>query len=964
MTRSQLLTSTFLVTVMLAGCGQGSIATDPDDSLDVVEQPIFPPTDSVDFAHEASDLLMDEDVLYATLPNGLRYAVMRNDTPTETATLLMRVDVGSLDETDETRGIAHFLEHMAFNGSDAIPEGEMIKRLERLGLAFGPDTNASTSFDQTTYQLELPDVTDELLGEALSIFRETAERLTLSPDAIERERGIILAEKRARNSPAFRAQIASLDFQTEGSGLIDRLPIGTQETIETVTPEQFRSFYDVQYRPEDTFIVLVGDRETSDLAQMIETAFSDWDNKTPPAGDTTVPEFAFDTPRYGAFFDPEITTSISLSTISKVKPEEQRRDTVQNRADSLPLYFANRILNRRFARKVRNGEASYTGAGTGVSDLFAAAEIASLQVSAEPDKIRDGFIEAERLLRQAIDHGFSQAELDEQIANARKSWEVAVQTAPTRRTPSLARQILGNFANERVFTTAESSLERFDASIGGLTLEQVENALRDAWDAYESAPQLFLQGERDVDDPEGYLKDLLTEARSVSLPAPVDAEAGEFAYADWGAPGAIAERSTIEDIGITTVRFENGVRLNMKTTDYETDVIRLRASVGSGSAYFPEDQPAFDLHLGSVLGASALGAHTSDQLSTLLAGKTAGVSRSFGLRDMSLSGVTVPNDVEVQLQLMTAYFIDPAYREEVLERYQSQIRSVWSKLDTTPGGAAGIEVPSILSSGHWTDVHPSEEQALAVDLDALQSWYDTHVRGGHVEIGIVGDFNEDEMIAMVAQTFGALSGLASEPREVPQNAVDYRFPDGRVAPYVITHSGEPDTGAVRVYWPVPSHDTDLMDRRLRVLASVLRLELNEVLREEEGATYSPSAFTSLPLSNPDWGYVAASIEASPDEVERLTAVIESVVAKLMSEGVDADTFDRATAPTLENLETSLESNSYWLGVVDEAQTRLDSLVRHRTRDAMYAEMTAEDITEVARQVFNPEAAIRIHVVPE
>ncbi|MEL6688575.1 MAG: insulinase family protein, partial [Pseudomonadota bacterium] len=629
----------------------------------------------------------------------------------------------------------------------------------------------------------------------------------------------------------------------------------------------------------------------------------------------------------------------------------------------IPLFFANSMINRRLARKARNGEASYTSAGTGVGNLFESAEIASLNVGAEPDKLREGFIEAERILRQAIDHGFSQAELDEQIANARKSREVAVQTAPTRRTPSLARQILNNFAGERVMTSAESSLERFDAAVETLTLEQVEAALREAWDNLETAPQLYVQSDTVMEKPDAWLASLLVEARSVSLPANNDADAGEFAYSDWGPAGTVASSTEIEDIGIQTVTFENGVRLNMKPTPYEEDVIRLRVIAGGGSGFYPQDNPAFGTQLGAVLGSSAVGAHTLDELTTLNAGRAVGVSRSFGITDMTLSGSTVPSDLELQLQLMAAYFADPAFREETLQRYESQVRSIWSKLDSTPNGAAGIAVPSILSSGHWRDVHPSETQALDVNLEALSQWYEENVSGGAIEIGMVGDFDPEQVTELVAQTFGTLPDVAEADPAVPSEALDRRFPEGRTRPYIVTHAGEPDSALLRVYWPVDDHDDINTDRKLRVLSSVLRLELNEVLREEEGATYSPSAFVSLPDSDPDWGYVAVSIEVSPDELDRLTQLIETVAGELVENGVDADTFDRAIKPTLENLETSLENNNYWLNVIDEAQGRPDTLDWHRSRDDVYAAMTAEDITAIAG-VINPDRAIRVHVVPE
>ena len=952
MTRTLLLTVGLLA---LAACSSESIVT-ASQSL--------PDPETVDFAHQASDLVMDEEITYGVLPNGLRYAVMENSTPTRTATLLMRIDAGSLDETDATRGLAHFLEHMAFNGSENIPEGEMTKRLERLGLSFGADTNASTSFEETIYQLELPEVSDDLLTEALSIFRETAERLTLDPDAIDRERGVILAERRARNSPNYRAAIAGLEFQTEATGLVDRLPIGVPETIESVTPDDFRAFYDTQYRPEDTFIVLVGDRPREQMAQMIEAAFADWQATGEGAPDAEVAGFNISEPRYGAFFDPEITTRLTLSTLTPAYPEERTRDTAANRAAELPLFFANRILNRRYAKLIRSGGADFTGAGVGASDVFGAARTAQLTVNAETDTLEPAFIQAERELRRALDHGFSQAELDEQIANVRKDYEIRVQTSPTRRTPTLARAILSAFSNERVMTSAASSLERFDAIIESVTLEDVETAFREAWSALDTAPQLYMQSDEVVEDPEAFLADLLARSRGESLPAQADTDAGEFAYADWGEPSEVVERGKIEDFDLTTVRFANNVRLTMKKTPYEKDVIRTRIRTGSGSAFYPLEDAAFGTQLSSILGRSALAAHDADQLATLTAGKAVGVSRGFGQEVMTLSGATVPSDIDLHMQLFAAHLTDPGFRPEVIDTFQKQVRAVWSKFDSTPGGAASIGIPPILTGNHPTSRHPDEAEVTDVDLDALRAWYDANAKDGPIEIAVVGDIDEDAIIDAVARTFGALPERGLSAPAIPDAALDYDFPEGRQRPFVLTHQGEPDTAMVRVYWPVPNHDDAVTDREIGMLASVLKLELTERLREQEGATYSPNTFTSLPRLKPDYGYVAVSIEAAPDEVDRLTSIIEQTATELATEGVEADLFDRAVTPVIENIETSLENNSYWLGLADDAQSDPDSLDRYRTREATYQNMTPDDVASQATAVFAPDRAIRIHILPE
>ncbi|MFO0509550.1 MAG: M16 family metallopeptidase [Gammaproteobacteria bacterium] len=211
------------------------------------------------WAHEASDLKPDPAVTYGQLPNGLRYALMKNSLPSKTAAVRMRFGVGSIMEADDQQGLAHFLEHMVFNGSQNVPEGEMVKLLERYGLAFGPDTNAYTSFLETVYQLDLPDTRDELVDTALMLMRETGDRLLLAPAAIDRERGIILSEKRSRDSPQFRGLVARLNFFYPEGRIGKRLPIGTQEVIQGAPRERFLDLYKGWYRPDNALLVVVGD---------------------------------------------------------------------------------------------------------------------------------------------------------------------------------------------------------------------------------------------------------------------------------------------------------------------------------------------------------------------------------------------------------------------------------------------------------------------------------------------------------------------------------------------------------------------------------------------------------------------------------------------------------------------------------------------------------------------------------
>jgi len=919
------------------------------------------PTGPVYFAHQASDLPPDPNIEYGRLPNGLRYAVRHNETPTKTASLLMRIDTGSLNESDETRGLAHFLEHMAFNGSENIPENEMTKRLEKFGLAFGADTNASTGFEATTYQLELPEVSDEIFEETLMIMRETASRLTLDPDAIDRERGVILAEKRARNSPAFQSLLDSLDFYLGQTVIPKRLPIGTEETIESVTAEQFKAFYRGYYRPENTFITLVGDFDTSYAIEKIEKFFGDWEATGEALPKYEIKDFQNDEPRFHYYTNPEIQTSVSVSVVS---PFEEKDDTADNRFNGVIESLGNSILNRRFGKIARSGEANFIGASVGTSSLYQAAEISSLTVSAEPESWEPAFAQAEQTLRQALKYGFTQAELDEQLANYRKGLEVSVQTSPTRRTPRLARNIMGAFGGEYVITTPQSALERYVAREDEITLEKVEASFREAWKDLSTRPQIYMSTPAIIEDAQTKLKQAYEASQAVPIEPRAEDVVTEFAYTDFGPAGKVQKRGEIEDIEITTVEFENNVRLNIKKTDYEKDVIRIRARMGAGSLTFP-DVRGFNSYMQTILSLSGLEAHTVDDIATIMAGKTVGASTGFGSERMSIGGATVPENLSDQLNLMTAYVTAQAYREEPIAQWEKSVRSFYPTLDSTPGGVAGRDIPALIRSGNPRYLYPSEAELLDVNMDLIRGWMDEYVKDSAIEVSVVGDVDIEQIIKEVGRTFGALPTRAKTFTEVPEDAevkVSV-FPKGQTRPFKLTHSGDAETALLRIYWPTPKGYDVLKARRLGMISQILRLRLTEELREEEGASYSPSAFSTLSRIFKDYGYVGVSLELSPSEIDLMTEKVEAIAAEFKAGEFNAELFERAIKPTLENIETSLESNSYWMGVIDAAQTTDRDLNNHRSRQEVYQNMTVDDLKPLAAAIFNAGDAIRIQVLP-
>jgi len=347
-----------------------------------------------------------------------------------------------------------------------------------------------------------------------------------------------------------------------------------------------------------------------------------------------------------------------------------------------------------------------------------------------------------------------------------------------------------------------------------------------------------------------------------------------------------------------------------------------------------------------------------------MAGKSVGVGRGIGDTVTTLSGSTTPDDLALQLKLMAAYATDPGYRPEAQAQYDKYIRSWYPTLDSTPGGVASRDVSRILRSGDTRWGIPSEADLLDVDFDLIKKWMDENVLNGAIEITAVGDFEEEVLIKAVAESFGALPLRPETPYVPDEDITSIKFPQGTDKPIKLTHAGDAETARLYVYWPAPDGTDTLLSRRSQMLANLFELRLTEVLREEEGATYSPGVSSSASRLYKGYGFIGAQLEVSPDRIDLMAERIREVAAQFRSGDIDPDVFDRAIKPTLENLETSLESNSLWMGVLSRAQTDEGPVERFRTRDDTYQTMTLEDLKPVGEQVFIPENAVEIQILPE
>ncbi len=914
--------------------------------------------EEVDFAHQASDIKPDPAVHYGKLANGVRYAVMKNDTPTKTGALRVYIDSGSLNEKDDERGLAHFLEHMAFNGSKNIPEGEMVKRLERMGLAFGPDTNAYTSFDQTVYMLNLPNVEDEMLDETMMIMRETVSNLTLAQDAIDRERGVVQSEKRNMDSPIVRAGLESLKFFTKGSRIYERLPIGTDETLASINAEQMRAYYQKYYRPENAFIVFVGDVEPEKAIAKIKEYFADWQ----AVGEAGQKLEAGKTPARGMdigyYSHPSVQTSISIATI---KPYVERADTAENRKKAFIENLGNRIVNRRLSALAQKPDAVFISASINVSSPFKLAEQAGININTKPENWEKAMAVVEQEVRKALEFGFTDAELQEQIANSRKSMQVAVQTADTRRTNGLAGNILNSFYGEMVFSHPSDALERFEQYADKITTEQIWQDYKKQWSELDK-PLIFLTTNKKLANPQEEIKAAWNKTRNTKVKANIKKNTGKFAYTDFGKPGKVISQKHIKDIDAYIYKFDNNVTLNFKRTDFEKNAIRINVRIGDGSLSLPEKNAALSYLASTVMNAGGLEAHSADEVRTLMAGKAVSVGFGAGTRYFSLSGSTVPDDLQDEFNYLMAKLIAPGYRPEAKARFDKSIENMYKTIDTTPEGVASRDASRLVRSGDKRYGIPSLEELLAPKTEDVKTWLEPFFKTGQIDITVVGDIDKEEIVKQVARTFGTLPKRKEAVGSYPE-MTKLKFPSGTKTPKILRHKGDATRGLLQVYWPAPDGRDIMVNRRLNVLRSILRNRLTDIIREDEAAAYSPSAARSGSRFFPNYGYMMISLGLRPEKINDMSKKIAEIAEDFRTGNISDDEFKRAIKPILENLDSSLESNSYWAGVIANMQYDDWGYKAYKTRQKAFQSMTLGDIKPLAAQIFDKNKAYEIHILP-
>ncbi len=877
------------------------------------------------------------------LPNGVRWGVMERR-GTRQVTVMFYIGAGSVNEGPNENGIAHFLEHMSVNGSRNFPPDTMIPLMARLGLAFGRDQNASTGFTGTTFRLDMTEVTPEKLDLALKWMRDIADGLTLAPSDVDKERGVILSEFAESRDPARDVQLKILNFLGPNLRVAQRDPIGTRETINRFSGADLRAYYERWYRPEGSAVIIVGDGSNAEFRQRIEQTFSNWRNPRPAPPPVDLGRL-----------DPRRPTSV-LSITEARSPQlvqvcrgrdrdPPQREGVVTRVRDFSNFVWIGALQDRLDHLSRAANPPFTQAGTDQMDDLESASFTCVTLATRNGDWRSAIKAAAVETRRMEAYALTEQEFESQTSQLSAALDDGVNSTDTMTPPTLADAILFNFTHNGTFSTA-----REDRRIGGMALDRitrddVRNEFRRVW-TNAGQPLIVLVTPTAVDQAE--IRREWDAAISGPPPeAPTDVVTAPWAYTSFGPAGRPVSREVMSNPSFVRVEFANGVRVNFKQTQNAADRVEVRIRFGAGDQELAPADVGVARVAATFFGMMALGKNSAEDIARACEGRLCDAQLMVNRESFVLKSTTRAADLDLDLQLLSAYLTDPGFRPDVDAHIPTDAENLYRTGMTDPQFVAAIARERAMAAP-LARVFPTLAEMRSMRVaDFRRVLYPVLTRDA-LEVTVIGDVSEARAMSAIAATLGALPQRQRVERVRP-NAATIRFPATMPPVIRLTHDGAADKALVSLSWKLFAWKPELQ-REAKVvdlLTLMLSDQLTEDIRERLGSSYSPRAVSVLERGGDD-GALYIDLQTSPQQAEAVRAEIRKIVARIAAGDMTQDDLDRARLPLLNYGATRTMGNEWWIETMDGSWAHPDQLVT-ANRWSDYQAVTLADIKAMARR---------------
>lgn len=916
------------------------------------------PAVAATFAPDAT-LPLDAAIRTGALPNGLKYYIRQNARPAKRVSLRLAVKAGSLEEHDDQLGLAHFIEHMAFNGSQHFKPGEVFSYFERVGARLGPHVNAQTSFDETLYMLDLPTDQGDVVSKGLLALADFAGGLTFDPAEVEKERGVVIEEWRGGLGAGSRVRDKEIPVIFYKSRYADRLPIGKPEIIRTAPASRLRAFYDTWYRPERMAVVVVGDVDPSAMEASIRSTFGGLRDRAKaekvPNGSVTVkhPVIA------SVVTDPELTRT-NVQVLRKYVKGPDRR--VADYRRSLVERMAQAMLNDRLAELARRPDASFLGAGVGSESITPDVDAFVLNVRTTDDKVQDGLKAAAIEAKRARDFGFSESELERTKKNLAADYEQVYAERDKSESPAFAQELLSLFLEDEPAPGIAYEYALAKALLPTITTSDVAGAMRrlmsdDGKVVLVTAPQ-----KDSVTPPsDSAVRETLASAESTSVTPWNDTTTTRALVEHEPAPATVQSRRELADVGVTVVKFSNGVEAWLKPTTFKNDEVLFALTAQGGASLAPPADFEEAALATNYVRLSGVGGLKAIDLEKLLAGKNAGASPFISLSTHGISGSAAPQDLETGLQLLYLDFVAPGDDPQQFEVLTRQLQAAVANRGRSPGQVFGEKLEQVNTSNHYTSQPLTAERIAALDRQKMVSFYRQRFsNAADFTFFMVGAFKIDAVLPLVARYVGGLPSTGPARAEVKDIGIHFPVDPKRDT---VALGREPRSNVAISFYAEQSSDP-VEAENVAAATTVLDIALRDALREELGQTYSVSVGQGGPsLPQHGGGFVRVSFGAAPENIAPMTERVLAEVKRLQQEGPSADLTTRAKEAARRGYETALQQNGYWMGRLQAVHLFGRDPKEILTRPARIDAVTPASIQDVFKRDFPLDRYTVVTLVP-
>ncbi len=903
-------------------------------------------------------LPIDSAVTIGRLPNGIHYYIRVNHRPEKRAELRLVVNAGSILEDDDQRGLAHFVEHMAFNGTTRFKKQELVNYIESIGMRFGADLNAGTSFDETVYQLQVPTDSAHIVNRAFDILEDWAHGVTFDSTEIEKERGVVLEEWRLGRGAGQRMFDQQLPALFRDSRYAVRLPIGTPECIQKCAGAAIRRFYADWYRPDLMAVVAVGDFDAGRIEALITSHFGSIPVRRQERPRLAAPVPPHQAPEVSIATDPEATsTSVSVY----VQKPSGVKGTVKAWRDELVESVAAAMLNERLYELTQKANSPFIGAGAGRSELVRSTEAFSFGAAVSDSGVSRGLEAVLTELERAGRHGFTQPELDRTRAEYLRGLEQAYAERDKSESAGYVDEYVDHYLTGSGIPGIGQEFARARAVLPGVTLAELD-AVAKGWLA-EGAPVIL------VSAPEKNRALLPTAADLLGLFAAVK-RADIAPYAETVstdalvsaplAPAAITQERRDTALGTVEWTLANGVHVVLKPTDFKADELLLQAVSPGGLSLSDDSVRVSNQFAAQVVSLSGLGAFSAVELTKKLAGKAVNVSPYLGSYEQGLQGRASPRDAETLFQLAYLSFTAPRLDSVAVQAFLGNVRSALANRSASPD-VAFRDTLSVTLAQH----HPWSRPVSAAMVDeirpgrALDFYRARFANAAGFTFFLVGTFDLDSIRPLVQRYLGNLP-----TRGAPDRASDRGItrPTG-VVERTVRKGIEPKSQTALVF-SGPATATREERFALDALGSILDIRLREELREELGGTYSVSVSASAArIPKPEYT-VFITFGSAPERADSLVGAVFAQIDSLRENGPRADDLAKYKESEIRSRETDLRQNGWWLSLLTAARREGEDPA---TRFALAPELdrlTPLVIRDAARAFLDRSRYVRVTLRPE